>query len=138
MHTEETFYRPPVLAQEARHLPAQVYNLAQILLKQGGAGCLFVPVRSMQYMAVLDAEEYIFVHREGRRMIELAWQRFHPGERDSLSDPVPYELVYYSPSGPQTMQRLQAEFYKALQELEARKPPASGPARIVKLDAGGY
>ena len=137
MITDETFYRPPALAQEARQLPAQTYNLAQTLLKRAGAGCLFVPVRSMQYMAVLDVEEYIFVHHEGRRLIEIAWGSFHPGQRAALSDPVPYEAVYYSSFAPQTMQRLQVEFYKALQELGAKMQPASRPARIVKLDTGG-
>ena len=137
MYTEETFYRPTALAQEARQLPAQTYNLAQTLLKQAGTGCLFVPVRSMQYMAVLDAEEYIFIHHEGGRLIEIAWREFHPGQRESLDGPVPYEAVYYSSSAPQTMQRLQVEFYKALQELREKKTPASGPARIVKLDTGG-
>lgn len=136
MFTEETFYRPAETGREARHLPAPVYNLAHLLLARSASDCVFVPIRGMQYMAVLDAEEYIFVHREGRRMIELAWRHFRPGERAALSEPVAYELVCYSPSAPATMLRLQREFHVALQALESRQTLPSGPARILKLDAG--
>ena len=57
MIVEETFYRPPETGREARTLPGPVYNLAHGLLAQSGTGCVFVPIRSMQYMAVLDAGE---------------------------------------------------------------------------------
>ncbi len=90
----------------------------------------------MQYLAVLDNKEFIFVDREGGRMIELAWQLFRPGERTALDAPVAYEAVYYSASGAQTMQRLQGEFHKALLLLEQRAP-AHASARVVKLPARG-
>jgi hypothetical protein len=137
MIVEETFYRPPEIAREVRHLPAPVYNLSHRLLAESETGCVFVPIRSMQYMAVLDDEEYIFVHREGRRMIELAWRNFHPGARGALTEAVAYDLVRYSPSASATMARLQGEFHLALQALEKKQSPPSGPARILKLDVGG-
>ena len=65
-------------------------------------------------------------------MIELAWQHFRPGERTALDAPVAYEVVYYTASGAQTMQRLQSEFHKALVQLENRAP-VHAPARLVKL-----
>jgi hypothetical protein len=136
MITEETFYRPPETGREVRQLPAPLYNLAHLLLAQSETGCVFVPIRSMQYMAVLDAEECIFVHREGRRMIELAWRNFRPGARTALTEAVAYDLVYYSPSGSATMARLQGEFYLALQALEKKQSPPPKPARILKLDVG--
>ncbi len=129
---EETFYRDEALGREARTLPAQTYNLTRVLLAQSGRDCLFVPIRSMQYLAVIDHEEIIFVHREGRRMIELAWQKLDPHGRTCLDDPVPYEVVYYLPEGPETMKRLQGEFLKALQQLAARRR-FDGPARVIKL-----
>ena len=95
MIVEETFYRPPELSREPRTLPADTYNLAHVLLKRAATGCLFVPLRGMQFLAVLDAEEFIFVDREGRRMIELAWQNFAPQARRALDEPVSYEAVYY-------------------------------------------
>ncbi len=136
MYTEETFYRPQELEREARRLPAEIYNLAFLLWRCGAqAGCLFVPVRSMQYLAVLDEEEFIFVHREGARHIEIAWQAFRPQVRTALTEPVPYEAVYYSPDARQIMRRLQGEFFLALRQLADRKLSAARTAHVVKLSA---
>jgi len=132
MIVEETFYRPAELSREARTLPAEIYNLAHRLLKRTASDCLFVPLRGLQFLAVLDADEVIFVDREGRRLIELAWQRFVPQTRRSLEDPVPYEAVYYSPAATEVMRRVQGEFYKALRELE-QKTTLAGAARVIKL-----
>ena len=132
MIVEETFFRPAELSREARMLPAELYNLAHRLLKRAVTGCLFVPLRSMQFLAVLDADEIIFVDREGRHLIELAWQRFAPQTRRSLEEPVPYEAVYYSPVAAEIMRRIQSEFYKSLHELE-RKAAFAGPGRVIKI-----
>ena len=136
MIVEETFYRRAEVAREPRTLPAATYNLAHVLLAHAAGGCLFVPIRSMQFLAVLDNEEFIFVDREGGRMIETAWQYFRPGERNALDVPVAYEAVYYTASGAQSMLRLQTEFHKALAQLEQRAP-AHAPARVVKLPERG-
>lgn len=132
MIVEETFYRPVELTRAARTLPAETYNLGRLLLARAASGCVFVPIRSMQFLAVLDREEFIFVDSEGRRAIEIAWQRFRPGERTALDAPVPYEAVYYSAAAAETMQRLQGEFLKALHELEGRQPTVAS-ARIITL-----
>ncbi len=135
MIVEETFYRPPELSRESRTLPAETYNLAHRLLKRAANGCLFVPLRSMQFLAVVDAEEFIFVDREGRRMIELAWQCFMPQARRSLDDPVSYETVYYSPASAEIMRRAQSEFHKALRDVE-QKTVLPGSARVIVLNGG--
>ena len=122
MIVEETFYRPPELSREARTLPAESYNLAHLQLARAASGCRFVPIRRMQFLAVLDREEFIFVDREGGRRIEIAWQRFRPQERTALDAPVAYEAVYYSAGGADIMRRLQGEFFKALRELQDREP----------------
>jgi len=132
MIVEETFYRPDEVVREPRTLSAATYNLAHVLLMRATSGCLFVPIRSMQYLAVLDNEEFIFVDREGGRMIGIAWQRFRPGERTALDEPVAYDAVYYLSKEVQTMTRLQGEFHKALIQLEQRAP-AQQTARVIKL-----
>lgn len=129
---EESFYHEEEIGQESRTLPAATYNLAHTLLAQCGKSCLFVPIRSLQYLAVVDHEEIVFVDREGARMIELAWRRFNPKGRASLEDPVPYELVYYQNKGRETMKRLPVEFQQALLQL-AEKRTFSGPAKVLKL-----
>lgn len=136
MIVEETFYRRNEVARAPRSLPAATYNLAHVLLARAAGGCLFVPIRGMQYLAVLDNEEFIFVDREGGRMIEIAWQHFQPGERTALDAPVAYEAVYYSAGGIQTMRRLQGEFHKALRQIEQRAP-VHALAQVVKLPARG-
>jgi len=137
MIVEETFYRPSEIQRESRCLPADTYNMARLLLGRCGSGCLFVPIRSMQYLAVLDAEEFIFVDREGGRLIDIAWQRFKPQSRHSLDEAVAYEAVYYTGKGEETMRRLQSEFYKALHQLQ-EKSPLDSLARVIKLDRDHY
>jgi len=134
MISEETFYRPPERQRVARTMPGETYNLARLLLGRASNGCVFVPVRAMQYLAVIDAQEFIFVDREGRRLIEVAWQRFSPQARSSLDDPVPYEVVYYSERAGDTMKRLQGAFLQALRELQQRTP-LPGNARVIPLAA---
>ena len=132
MLVTETFYRPPEVAHEARTMPAETYNLAHLLLSRASTGSVFVPIRSMQYLAVIDREEFVFVDREGGRTIEIAWRRIDPGARQALDAPVPYEAAYYSLSAAEIMKRLQGEFQKALREFQNRQPaPAS--AHIIPL-----
>lgn len=134
MIVEETFYRRPEVHREARHLPAAVYNLAHVLLARAPRGCLFVPIRTMQYLAVLDREEFIFVDCEGGRRIELAWREFRPADRTSLDAPVAYRAAYYSPQAPALMPRLQSEFARALRDLEI-KQAAPAARQVIELDA---
>jgi len=133
MIVDETFYRREATGSEARTLPAETYNLAHTLLSRAPHGCLFVPIRSMQYLAVLDPQEFIFVDREGGRFIEVAWRRFRPQERASLDEPVSYEAVYYSPRAAVPMTRLQCEFPKALRDLESRQV-ASPAGRVIRIE----
>ncbi|BBP05836.1 hypothetical protein TPL01_07430 [Sulfuriferula plumbiphila] len=131
---QESFYRPDSeLLRTTRTLPAAIYNLAHTLLAQSQTGCVFVPIRTMQYMAVLDKAEFIFVDRERPGLIELAWQSFHPGSRIALEDPVPFDLVYYDKRAAHTMQRLVAEFYKALMLLSERRIADAPPAKILSF-----
>ena len=128
---EERFYREQELARLPGFLPAATYNLAHTLLARAGK-CLFVPIRSMQYMAVLDTEEFIFVDSQNRAWVELAWQHFRPQARSALDERVPCEFVYYQPHASETMKRLPAEFHKALQALAERDLPQQD-ARVLPL-----
>jgi hypothetical protein len=119
---EERFYREQEIARLPDFLPAATYNLAHTLLARAGK-CLFVPIRSMQYMAVLDAEEFIFVDSQNKAWVELAWQHFRPQARTALDERVPFELVYYLPQAVETMKRLTGEFHKALHLLAERDLP---------------
>jgi hypothetical protein len=130
---EERFYREEAIARLPAALPALTYNLAHTLRMHAGK-CLFVPIRSLQYMAVLDTEEFIFVDSQHRAWVELAWQRFRPQARAALDDPVPFEVVHYLPQAAQTMRRLPGEFLKALRLLDQRLKPDT-PARVLDLSS---
>jgi hypothetical protein len=119
---EERFYREQELARLPDFLPAATYNLAHTLLARAGK-CLFVPIRSMQYMAVLDADEFIFVDSQNKAWIELAWQHFRPQARSALDERVPFEQVHYATQAVATMKRLPGEFHRALQMLAGRDLP---------------
>lgn len=117
-----SFQRDEEIRRESRQLPAGLYKIVKILLSRNSPDNLFVPIRAMQYLAVVDHEEIIFVDGQGPRKIEIAWQHFRPQDRADLRDPVGYECVYYDKKGEITMRRLQGEFFKALELIERRQP----------------
>ncbi|NTV96454.1 MAG: hypothetical protein HGA75_13735 [Thiobacillus sp.] len=129
---EITVFREPALAREERQLPAATYNLAHILLERS-PGALFVPIRPMQFLAIADAEEIVFVDHLEKSWVAVAWRDFRPQARSSLDAPVPYEAVYYRDDGAEIMRRLQGEFPKALAALADKERP-DGPARLLKFE----
>jgi hypothetical protein len=131
---EIRFYRDEPLSREVRSLPAEDYNLTRLLLSRSSAGCVFVPIRSMQVLAVIDADEIIFTHREAAREVEIAWTRFRPDQRARLDQPVEFEALYYQPGARESMARLQGDFLKALRLMAERQAPRTD-ARVLAFPA---
>jgi hypothetical protein len=133
---DERFFRGPEHAREARFLPAETYNLTRLLLARSRVGHVFVPIRSMQYLAVLDAQEILFVDSEQKSLVAIAWDNFRPGNRETLEERVAYEAVYYASDWREIMQRLQGEFAKALQALAGREsvPPTGSVVDFPKRE----
>jgi len=133
MHTKEVFYRGNKIGHEDRMLPAVTYNAMRTLLvstirNNSDSSSVFLPIRSMQYMAVIDQEEIIFVDGLcAKKSIELSWRKFTPQQRENLTDPVPYRMSYYDEKALETMKRLQWEFDKAL-HVEYEKIKEQQPA----------
>lgn len=125
---KQRFERQQPLARVAATLPAATYNLTRLLLAASTSGCAFVPIRGMQYLAVIDAEEIIFVDSQYRRWVEIAWRDFHPGARQALDDAVAYTAVYYQADGAEVMKRLLPEFLKSLRALAEKRPPSASAA----------
>lgn len=98
----ETFFRPETaVARERVTLPAPLINTLLRLLREGGEPA-FIPLRDLQYLAVAERTEVIFVDAlggygiqdgEGGRLIRLAWRPERT--RQSLSEPVACEIIYY-------------------------------------------
>lgn len=129
---EITCYRDHEVSSDLLSLPASAYNLAHTLLSRCASGSLFVPIRSMQYLAILDAEEFIFLDGERKCWVDIAWRDFRPQARSALDEPVPYRAVYYRGDAALLMHRLQAEFPRALQDL-ARKDRIDGSSKVLKF-----
>ncbi len=141
----EVFFRPRALARQDWTMPLPLYRMTRRLLRASDTGCVFVPIRSMQFQAVIDAEELIFVDAqggymvqdgEGGRVVQLAWQPTPPGALDSLAGPVPCRIVFYRPELAEVQRRLVGEFQRAAQQLLARRDarrPAPRGARVVPL-----
>jgi hypothetical protein len=130
-YVRETFFRPPEYSRVESALPAPVYNALQLLLRRHDSESLFIPVRSMQFQAVVGRSEVLFVdshggyaHKDGvgGRLIRLAWRPVPPAGRDSLDAPVPCTILYYFPDLRETQMRLMSEFPPVLErELEGQR-----------------
>lgn len=129
---EITCYRDKEVSREQRQLPAATYNAAITLMARCKTGQLFVPIRSMQYMAIIDDEEFVFVDGERKCWIDIAWQNFQSQARTALAEPITYDAVLYRDDLADIMSRLQIELPLALQAL-AEKEKLSQPARIIKF-----
>lgn len=129
---EITCYRDQEVSHESRHLPATTYNLAITMLANSASHELFVPIRTMQYLAILDDEEFVFLDGERKCWVDIAWRKFRSQARTSLDQPVEYEAVYYRYGQSDIMARLQTEFPRALQAL-ASKSKNDGPASVIQF-----
>ena len=125
-------YRDQEVAREHRQLSAATYNLAHTLLARSQSGNLFIPIRAMQYLAILDREELIFLDGVRKCWIDIAWRNFHPQLRHALDEPVSYDAVYYTAEASKIMNRLQRELFLALQQLSG-KEPAHDDAKVIKF-----
>ncbi|MCU7863887.1 MAG: hypothetical protein KZQ82_02475 [Candidatus Thiodiazotropha sp. (ex Lucinoma annulata)] len=137
----ETFYRPEELACERLTIPAVLYNQCRLMLSRCQYDQIFIPVRSMQILAVLDEEEVIFVDNqayavrdgEGGKLIRLAWKFRRDQERDSLTEPAPIDLIYYDDNARELHTRLIGDFKKALDIMEARYKENGCEARVKRV-----
>lgn len=120
------FFRPDEVARERIRIPAGLFNRCRLILRRCDSEHVTVPVHSMQYQAVIETHEVFFVDNqayavcegEGGKLIMLAWAFNDSDARDSLSEPVNIELVYYRAEIRDIHQRLMSEFPKALDRAE--------------------
>lgn len=139
--TTEVFFRPEPIAKDETTLPAALYNRCRLMLSRCAYQHIFIPIRSMQFLAVLDEDEVIFVDSqayavrdgEGGRMILLSWHFAEVQTRDSLSEPVPVEVFIHHPQAQEVRARLLQEFAKALAEVEERQRDRGCEPRFKKV-----
>lgn len=132
-----SFNRGAELSRQQRSMSADLYNKIHLLFARLNDDHLFVPIRSMQYLAIIDNEEIVFIDGLGPRTIEFAWQAFRPQERDDLREPVNYQCVMYESRAEQTMLRITGEFFTALDSLEKRRPVPGGLSTVTPFKRQG-
>jgi len=143
----ETFFRPDEQHREVSALPADLINGLRLLLVRHGQDCLFVPIRRMQYQAVVERKEVIFVDGEGGyahqdgvggRLIRLAWRPQPPSERVALDAPVPCEILYYFPDQKELQRRLVAELRPLIASiLERQRRLMAGQRSVIAFRRRG-
>jgi len=148
-YIRESFFRPAESSRESSALAATLYNDLQLVLKRSGSESLFVPIRSMQFQAVIESEEIIFVdnhggyaHQDGvgGRLIRIAWRPAPAVQRESLDGPVPCEIVYYFFNLKETQRRLMSAFPPVLRQiLQQQREKAVQPmeSRVVPFRRAG-
>lgn len=144
-YVRETFFRPELVGREDSTLPARLYNDLALALKGHSDKSVFVPIRTMQYLAVVESDEIVFVdsqggyaHQdgEGGRLIRLAWRPQAAQHRDSLTAAVPYEILYYCADGSSVQSRLICELQPALRiwlERHRTAPVEPVERRVIAL-----
>ncbi len=125
-----TVHRGPEVWRERRSMPAATYNLARTLQMRSPQGVAFVPIRSLQVLAIVDRHEFVFVDSVERAWALLAWERLRPDARSGLDDAVDFEAVGYGDPAREAMRRLPREFHEALCTLAGRQR-RDGPARLL-------
>jgi len=148
MHYQQvTFFRPAEVERERTSIPAGLYNRCRLLLRRSPPDCVFVPVRSMQFQAVVTDEEIIFVDSQGYavrdghggRLILLAWVMLPADQPCSLVEPAPIDLVFYRKGLRDTQRRLMSDLPKALDRAEDKIREGvreTGALRVLPFRAG--
>ena len=126
-HSIQTFFTPPLFSTQQETLLCNTYNLAHILLKRSGQEHLFIPIRSMQYLAIIEPNQFWFVdsmayavhHNEGGRVIAVSWHP-NPQQRNSIQQHMDCEVRFYQRDQSDVQTRLRGEFYQAMQIIDQR------------------
>ena len=128
-HRSHSFFTPDEFSCQHDTLLSQTYNLAHVLLNRSQANHLFVPIRSMQYLAIIERDDFWFVDsmayavrgEEGGRIITVSW---HPvltaGKRIGLSQHMDCRVIFYDRDMSDVQSRLRGEFFKSMQLMDQR------------------
>ncbi len=117
MQYQERFYRGDTLGTEMSTLSAETYNDIRRLISRHDNPQVFIPVRSMQYMAVVSEKEVLFVDIHIQRVTELSWSGFQSNDRGSLDSPVSFSCAWYNSKAQEGMHKAPKEFAESLKVL---------------------
>jgi len=144
-HDTQSFFTPDEFSRKKSRLLAAAYNLAHVLLNRSQSSHVFIPIRSLQYLAIIEKNAFWFVDslayavsgNEGGRLIRVSW---HPiisaTERDGLTQHMDCEVIYYGEDMSDIQTRLTGEFYQAMLQIDQRHRdslPSNGKIKILPL-----
>jgi len=135
-HDTQSFFTPDEFFCQGEQLLSQTYNLAHVLLNRAESSHLFVPIRSMQYLAIIEQDTFWFVDSlayavrgdEGGRLITVSW---HPvlkaQQREGLDQHMDCRVIFYGQDMSDIQQRLRGEFFQAMQLMDQRHRDSLNP-----------
>jgi len=121
--TLETFFRPVELSRKSLRLGSAEFNAYRLLVSRDTAGFVFLPLRNIQFQAIVSSDEILFVdsfgpyHSDvttGGRCISFAWQFADIRQRESITRPAYYEFIRYCDHSDVDNNRLITELSSAL------------------------
>ena len=128
-HDTQSFFTPEEFSCQQTTLLSQTYNLAHVLLNRSEADYLFIPIRSLQYLAIIEKEAFWFVDSmayavrgdEGGRLIRVSW---HPlvsaHDREGLTQNMDCKVVFYGTDMSEIQKRLNSEFHQSMLQIDQR------------------
>ncbi len=128
-HDTQSFFTPDAFFCKKTRLLSRTYNLAHVLLNRSRSDHFFVPIRSLQYLAIIEKNAFWFVDsmayavrdNEGGRLIRVSW---HPvtaaSEREGLTQDMDCRVIFYGEDMSEIQTRLCNEFYQAMLLIDQR------------------
>lgn len=128
-HDTQSFFTPDEFSNQTSRLVSTTYNLAHVLFNRSQSSHLFIPIRSLQYLAIIEKDTFWFVDSmayavrgdEGGRLIKISW---HPlieaSQRDALNQHMDCRVIFYGEDMSEIQNRLNSEFYQAMLQIDQR------------------
>lgn len=128
-HDTQSFFTPDEFFCQKTRLLSQTYNLAHVLLNRSQSDHLFIPIRSLQYLAVIENNAFWFVDSlayavrgdEGGRLIRISWHPLiNPNQREGLTQDMDCRVIFYGEDMSDIQTRLNSEFYQSMIQIDQR------------------
>ncbi len=128
-HDTQSFFTPDEFFCQESRLLSKTYNLAHVLLKRSQSDYIFVPIRPLQYLAILEKNAFWFVDSldyavrgdEGGRLIRISW---HPllnaNQREGLNQNMDFRIIFYGKDMCEVQNRLNSELYQSMRLIDQR------------------
>jgi hypothetical protein len=128
-HDTQSFFTPDEFFCQETKVLSQTYNLAHVLLNRSQSSHLFIPIRSLQYLAIIEKNAFWFVDSlayavrgdEGGRLIRISW---HPlinaNQREGLNQNMHCRVIFYGEDMSEIQNRLNSEFYQSMRQIDQR------------------